>query len=68
MANVLVYYAHPGHRHSTVNRSMAARAQDIDAAASQIYLYYKNLDRDGAATPTDDNNVDIVTAGMIVKF
>ncbi len=30
MANVLVYYAHPGHKHSHVNRIMARAARSID--------------------------------------
>ena len=30
MANLLVYYAHPGHRHSQVNRKMARAAREID--------------------------------------
>ena len=30
MAQLLVYYAHPGHRFSRVNKAMAAEAAKID--------------------------------------
>ena len=47
MANVLVYYAHPGHRHSTVNRAMAARAQKLEGISFfDLYAAYPRFEID----------------------
>ena len=47
MARLLVYYAHPGHRHSHVNRHMAraaAAVRDIDLV--DLYRDYPRFDID----------------------
>ncbi len=30
MAKLIVYYAHPGHKHSHANRAMVAEAKNVD--------------------------------------
>ncbi len=47
MANLLVYYAHPGHRHSHVNRHMAVVASAIDGISYvDLYSQYPRFDID----------------------
>ena len=50
MARLLVYYAHPGHKHSHVNRYMARRAAELDG------ITYVDLYRD---YPRFDINVNV---------
>ena len=41
MANLLVYYAHPGHRHSRLNRAMAEAARNTpDISFVDLYASY----------------------------
>ena len=47
MARLLVYYAHPGHRHSRVNRAMAERAATIEGIEFvDLYSLYPRHDID----------------------
>lgn len=49
MAKLLIYYAHPGQRHSHTNREMAARAQAVeDITFVDLYAEYprNNIDID----------------------
>jgi putative NADPH-quinone reductase len=47
MTRLLVYYAHPGHKHSHVNREMAAMAQSIeDITYVDLYAEYPRFDID----------------------
>lgn len=50
MARLIVYYAHPGHRHSHVNRHMAQAAEAVDG------ITFVDLYRD---YPRFDINVDV---------
>lgn len=51
MAKLIVYYAHPGHRHSNANRAMTAAANQV-AGISRVDLYAEyprfeiNIDRE----------------------
>ena len=50
MAHLLVYYAHPGHRTSRVNRPMAEAAQEISGIGFvDLYRAYPRFDIDVAA-------------------
>ena len=41
MAKLLVYYAHPGHRHSKANRAMLAQARNVsDITLVDLYAEY----------------------------
>jgi hypothetical protein len=53
MARLLVYYAHPGHKHSHVNRYMARQAAELDG------ITYVDLYRD---YPRFDINVNVEQA------
>lgn len=45
MARVLLLYAHPGHRHSHVNRAMFAEAQTVEGiTALDLYQRYPRFD------------------------
>ena len=45
MANLIVYYAHPGHKHSHVNRHMARAAARIDGITFvDLYADYPRFD------------------------
>lgn len=45
MARVLLYYAHPGHRHSHVNRAMFRAAQGVTAITTvDLYADYPRFD------------------------
>ena len=47
MARLLVYYAHPGHKYSHVNREMAARGQQVDGITSvDLYAEYPRYEID----------------------
>ena len=47
MANLIVYYAHPGHKHSHVNRFMARAARAIDGITFvDLYSDYPRQDID----------------------
>ncbi len=47
MANLLVYYAHPGHKHSHVNRHMAKTAASLSGISYvDLYSDYPRLDID----------------------
>jgi putative NADPH-quinone reductase len=47
MAKLLVYYAHPGHKHSHVNREMAARARQVEAISFvDLYAEYPRFEID----------------------
>jgi glutathione-regulated potassium-efflux system ancillary protein KefG len=47
MARLLVYYAHPGHKHSQVNRSMARAAASVaDIDCVDLYREYPRFDID----------------------
>ena len=47
MAKLMVYYAHPGHKHSHVNRYMATAAKSIDDITYvDLYADYPRLDID----------------------
>ena len=53
MAQLIVYYAHPGNRHSHVNRAMAAVARAVDGITFvDLYAEYPrhdiNVDREQA--------------------
>jgi len=53
MAKLLVYYAHPGHRHSKANRAMLAQAKNVnDITLVDLYAEYPrfgiNPDREQA--------------------
>jgi len=56
MAKLLVYYAHPGHRHSTANRAMLAEAREV-SGISLVDLY--------AEYPRFDIDVDIEQARLL---
>ncbi|MBX2855026.1 MAG: NAD(P)H-dependent oxidoreductase [Rhodobacteraceae bacterium] len=50
MARLLVYYAHPGHRKSPVNRPMAEAAQAVDGITfADLYRTYPRFEIDVAA-------------------
>ena len=45
MAKVLIYYAHPGHKHSNANRAMLDRAKSIDdIGILDLYATYPRFD------------------------
>ena len=45
MANVIVYYAHPGHRFSSANKAMLAEARKIDRISLvDLYAEYPRFD------------------------
>lgn len=45
MAKLIVYYAHPGHRHSNVNRVLAKRAKAIDGITFvDLYAEYPRFE------------------------
>ena len=45
MARLLVYYAHPGHRHSHANRELAQRAAAIEGITFvDLYAEYPRTD------------------------
>jgi len=45
MANVIVYYAHPGHRFSSANKAMLAEARKIDGISLvDLYAEYPRFD------------------------
>lgn len=47
MAQVLVYYAHPGHKHSRANRQMLAEAQGVDRInVVDLYAEYPRFEVD----------------------
>lgn len=47
VARLIIYYAHPGHRYSQVNREMAAAAQGIDGVTFvDLYAEYPRFDID----------------------
>ena len=47
MARVIVYYAHPGHKHSRANRAMAAAARAVDDITFvDLYSEYPRFDID----------------------
>lgn len=47
MARLLVYYAHPGHKHSTVNRDMIAAARRLNGiTVADLYAEYPRFDID----------------------
>jgi len=47
MANLIVYYAHPGHQHSHVNREMVARARQVDGITFvDLYSEYPRFNVD----------------------
>ncbi len=47
MASLLVYYAHPGHRHSHVNRQMFAEANNVERIALvDLYSEYPRFEID----------------------
>lgn len=47
MARLLVYYAHPGHKHSHVNRYMARAARDVEGISFvDLYGDYPRFDID----------------------
>ena len=51
MARLLVYYAHPGHRHSNANRAMVEQARGVDGISFvDLYAEYPrfeiNIDRE----------------------
>ncbi len=47
MANLLVYYAHPGHRHSHANRAMVEKAREVeDITFVDLYGEYPRFDID----------------------
>ena len=47
MAKLIVYYAHPGHKHSHVNRAMADAADDIEhITCVDLYRDYPRYDID----------------------
>ena len=47
MASLIVYYAHPGHKHSHVNRHMARAAQGVDGITCvDLYGEYPRFDID----------------------
>lgn len=47
MANLIVYYAHPGQRHSHTNREMAKVARDLDGITFvDLYAEYPRYDID----------------------
>ena len=45
MASLIVYYAHPGHKHSHVNRQMARVAREVDGiTCADLYHDYPRFD------------------------
>lgn len=47
MSKLLLYYAHPGHKHSEVNKEMALAAQEIEGVKFQdLYAKYPRYDID----------------------
>lgn len=47
MARLLVYYAHPGHKHSIANRALTAEAQSIDGLTFvDLYAEYPRFEID----------------------
>ena len=47
MARLIVYYAHPGHKHSHVNRFMARAAESTDGITYvDLYRDYPRFDID----------------------
>ncbi|MEO1245395.1 MAG: NAD(P)H-dependent oxidoreductase [Pseudomonadota bacterium] len=47
MARLIVYYAHPGHRHSSVNKAMSRAASSIDGISwVDLYAEYPRFDID----------------------
>lgn len=47
MADLLVYYAHPGHKHSNVNRKMLAQAKRVEGiTVVDLYAEYPRFDID----------------------
>ena len=47
MARLLVYYAHPGHKHSHANRDMLAEARRVDGIeVVDLYAEYPRFDID----------------------
>jgi len=50
MAKLIVYYAHPGHKHSHTNRRMASVAAGIEGISFvDLYAQYPRFDIDVAA-------------------
>lgn len=61
MARLLVYYAHPGHRHSRVNRAMSERAQAIDGITFiDLYALYPRHDIDIAGEQARVLDADVI--------
>ncbi len=47
MANLIVYYAHPGHRHSHANRALVREARDVEGITFvDLYGEYPRFDID----------------------
>ncbi|MEM9100015.1 MAG: NAD(P)H-dependent oxidoreductase, partial [Pseudomonadota bacterium] len=61
MARLIVYYAHPGHRHSRVNRAMSERAQAIDGITFiDLYALYPRHDIDIAGEQARVLDADVI--------
>ena len=61
MANLIVYYAHPGHKFSHVNRFMATAAESVDGITSvDLYRDYPRFDINVDVENAEAKKYDIV--------